>query len=159
MYTKILILTLVSVFPFLSLGTCPPDTEGLNYDYINPEVDTQWSVDQVFLVKDTGLITVDSFPSFCSDIDDTVKGEKLTPDQIFMIVGEFMTFINWNNSDTDMPSEGYFKVSLVTDGIIDMTNTRWIDMNSFYEMKAKGKIEKITGKMIFQPTEKSLSFK
>ena len=153
MYIKVLILTLVSIFSFSSLGMCPPDDDGLNYDYINPEIEIQWNSNQVFAVKDNSLTIVNSFPSFCSDINDTLENKKLSPNQMFMIVGEFITFINWNDNDTDMPSEGYFKVALIKSSIIDMTNTGWIYMDDFYEMKTRGKLEKITGKMVFQVTE------
>ena len=143
MWVKVLIFTMTNLFSFLSLGMCPPDDFGFNYDYINPKVDIQWT-DQAFIVKNKSLTITDSFPSFCSDINDNLaKSKSLNPNQVFIIIGEFMTFINWDDSDQDMLSEGYFKVALIqSDGVIDLKNTGWIHMDDLHEMKTSGQIEK-----------------
>ena len=160
MYIKILILTIVSLFSCLSSGMCPPDDFGSDYDYISPEIDTQLDVDQVFIVKNTGLTMTDSFPFFCSDEDDKLTvNTNLNPNQTFMIIGEFINFIYEADVDGSVLSDkdftdGYFKVALIKNGVVDMTNAGWIYMDDFDEMKTNGKIEKITGQMVFQVAEK-----
>ena len=109
MYTKILILTTVSLFSCLSSGMCPDDL-GPNYYYISPEIDTQLDVDQVFVVKNKGLTMVDSFPSFCSDRDDKQAiNENLNPDQMFMIIGSYLLPMDDGGM---LLSDGYFKLRL-----------------------------------------------
>lgn len=148
LWIKILTLFMVSLFPCLSVGMCEP---GINYDYIDPEVDTQWNVDQVFLVKNIGLTVVDSFPSLCTDTDDTLAESKnLQPNQTFMIVGRYLVY---QSSDRDgyYGPDGYFKVALIQgDGTIDMKHTGWIHMGDFHKMKKISEIEKIKGKILFQ---------
>lgn len=149
MYIKILILTMVSLFSFPSFGTCPDIVGGPYYKYIDPEVGTQLDAGQVFVVKTEGVTITDSFPSFCSDINDKLAESKtLDSNQVFMIIGEFIVSIDYDDSFRD----GYFKVALIKDGVIDMLNTRWIHLEDFLELEKNSGIEKITGRMIFQAT-------
>ena len=138
MWIKTLIFVIAGLFSFLSLGMCPSDDNGPHYDYIDPKIETALNVNQVFLVKDKVVIT-DSFPSFCSDINDKLaKKITLKSNQIFMIVGEFMLSVLDNGF-----KDGYFKVVLIQeDGLINIQHTGWIHIEDFHEMNGD-KIEKV----------------